>query len=406
MTAKEADRLHVMRLVKEKRLTLTEASQQIRLSLRQTMRLWSSFKKEGMKGLISRKRGLVALNKISNETKEKIGQILRNKYADFGPTFAAEKLNENEKISVSKEWLRQLMIAEGIWIPKKKRNIKIFPRRTRRSQFGELIQIDGSYEYWFENRAEKCCLLVFVDDATSKIVEMRFCQHETTSDYFISLERYIKRYGKPSTIYSDKHSVFRVNREENVKGKRITRFGKALLDLGIELICANTPQAKGRVERKNGTLQDRLIKEMRLAGISSIEEGNIFLLEYMDKHNKQFGKDPLNPKDAHKPLGVAENLRKIFSIQETRRLSKDLSFQYEGIIYQIKTDRPSYAMKHANVAITDDGSGKIEIEYKGKKLLYAKWKDIPCAQGRIVDYKALNWISRKTIRPKKYHPWR
>ena len=405
MTAKEVDRFHIMKLIKEKRLTLKRASKQMGISLRQSIRIWKRFKTEGKKGIVSRRRGKSSPNKIPYEMRNKIAQNLHDKYVDFGPTFAAEKLAENENIRISRESLRQIMIAENLWIPKRKKILRVHQRRTRRSRFGELVQIDGSYEYWFEDRSEKCCLLVFVDDATSKIVEMHFCKHETTHDYLLTLKRYIKRYGKPCTLYSDKHSVFRVNRENNLNGKRITQFGRVLKDLDIDLICAHSPQAKGRVERANGVLQDRLIKEMRLKGISSMEEGNTYLKEYMEKHNRQFGKEPLKTESANIPIKASENLDAIMTIQEKRKLSKELSFQYSGVIYQIKTARPLYAMKHAGITVIDYGLGKIEVDYRGQKLEYSKWHELP-AQGRVIDSKALNWVNKKINKPKKSHPWR
>lgn len=404
MTLKEADRLHIMKLVEEKSLSLKKASYKLNLSLRQTLRIWKQYKIEGKEGLISKKRGKPAHNKIPNTLKKKIGQILHNKYADFGPTFAAEKLAVNENLHVSKESLRQIMVAEGLWIPKKKKIAKLYQRRNRRSCYGDLIQIDGSYHRWFEDRGEKCCLLVFIDDATSKIVEMRFCRHETTQDYLISLKRYLKREGKPKAFYSDKHSVFRVNRQ-GISDGRITHFGRVLKDLDIDLICANSPQAKGRVERANGILQDRLIKEMRLKDISSMEEGNIFLERYWEEYNKKFSKEALDKNNAHRLLSDIDDLEKIFSIHERRKLSKDLSFQYQGEIYQIKELTPSHRMKHAGITVIDNGFGKIDLEYEGKKLKYAKWNDQP-SQGRIMDRKALNWEPRKNYKPNKNHPWR
>jgi len=277
MTQKEADRLHIMKLIAEKRLTLTKAVEQSGLSLRQLIRVRKRFLLEGTQGVLSKRRGKSALNKISHDLKEKIARSLHEKYPDFGPSFAAEKLAENENIHISRESLRQIMIAENLWIPKRKKILRVYQRRARRSRFGELVQIDGSYEYWFEDRAEKCCLLVFIDDATSRIVEMRFCKHETTQDYILSLKRYMQRHGKPCALYSDRHSIFRVNREENLKGKRITHFGRILKDLDIDLICANSPQAKGRVERTNEILQDRLIKDMRLEGSCSVVLGFIVI---------------------------------------------------------------------------------------------------------------------------------
>lgn len=404
MTQKEAMRWHIMLMVKEKKLTITNAAQKLGISLRQTFRIWHRFQKEDKKGILSKRRGITPFNKIPKKTKNIICNLLHTKYVGFGPTFAAEKLLEEEHISISKESLRQIMIKENLWIPKRKKSPKIYQRRNRRSRFGELIQIDGSYEYWFEDRADKCCLLVFVDDATSQIVEMRFCKHETTLDYLHSMKKYIKEYGKPISVYSDKHSIFRVNRENAAKGKRITQFGRVLKDLDIELICAHSPQAKGRVERANGILQDRLIKEMRLRNISSMEDGNIFLEKYRKQYNQKFGKKALFKEDAHRSV-EKENLERIMSVQEQRKLSKNLSFQYGNVIYQIITDRLTYRMRYAGVTIVDKGSDPIEVEYQGKLLPYKQWQELP-DQGRIIDNKALNWVNRKTNKPRKHHPWR
>ncbi len=404
MTQKEAECLHVMLMVKENRITVTQAAIQLGICLRQAFRIWKRFKIEDKKGIISKRKGCTPSNIIPTNLKLQICNLLHTKYKDFGPTLASEKLQENEAIHISRESLRKIMIAENLWSSKRKNPLKIYQRRSRRSRFGELIQIDGSYEWWFEERGDKCCFLVFVDDATSKIVEMRFCKHETTQDYLVSLKRYIKRSGKPLCLYSDKHSIFRVNRENAAKGERITQFGRILKDLDIEIICANSPQAKGRVERKNGVLQDRLIKEMRLKGISSMEEGNIFLEEYREQHNKKFGKEPLIKEDAHRSI-AQDDLEKVMTIQENRKLSKNLTFQYNNTIYQIQTDKPSYVMRYAGVTIINDGSNDIQVDYKGKSLVYKKWQDLP-DQGRIVDSKALNWMNRKTYKPGKYHPWR
>ena len=404
MTQKEAYRWHIMLMVKEKKLTITKAAKKLSISIRQAFRIWKRFRIEDKKGILSKRRNITPSNKIPQNIQLQICNLLHTKYAGFGPTLASEKLEENEDIHVSRESLRKIMIKENLWIPKQKKSCKIYPRRNRRSRFGELIQIDGSYHHWFDDRADKCCLLVFVDDATSQIVEMRFCKHETTLDYLRSMKRYINRYGKPISVYSDKHSIFRVNRENAVKGKRITQFGRVLKDLDIELICAHSPQAKGRVERANGILQDRLIKEMRLLNISSMEEGNIFLEEYRKKYNEKFAKTPLCVEDAHRSA-KDDNLERIMSVQEQRKLSKNLSFQYSNVIYQIATDRPTYRMRYAGFTIIDKGLGPIEVEYQGKLLPYKLWQDLP-DQGRIIDNKALNWTNRKPNKPRKHHPWR
>jgi len=196
----------------------------------------------------------------------------RERYADFGPTFAAEKLAERHNLKVSRETLRSWMQQAGIWMSRAERK-RIQQPRHRREHIGELIQIDGSGHRWFEDRAAVCTLLVFVDDATSRLMELRFVASESTFAYFEALKAYLRRHGKPVAFYSDKHSIFRVSNENAASGNGMTQFGRALSELNIEILCANTSQAKGRVERAHHTLQDRLVKELRLAGISTIEAG-------------------------------------------------------------------------------------------------------------------------------------
>ena len=223
-------------------------------------------------------------------------------YADFGPTLASEKLLERHGIHVSKETVRKLMIEAGIWRTRAQRKPKIHQPRLRRPCFGELIQIDGSEHRWFEGRAPSCTLLVFIDDATGQLVGMHFCHAESTFEYMNVTKRYLLEYGKPVAFYSDKHTVFRVNKAGATHDEGITQFGQALHDLNIESICANSPAAKGRVERANGTLQDRLVKEMRLARISSIADGNAFLQEFRLDYNVRFGRAPASDHDAHRKL--------------------------------------------------------------------------------------------------------
>jgi hypothetical protein len=213
------------------------------------------------------------------EQEDKIINIIKEKYFDFGPTFAGEKLIENHGIKVSNEKLRQIMIKNKIWMPKKIKAKKLHQMRDRRPREGELIQIDGSPHAWFEDRGESCCLIVFIDNATGKIKELRFCNAETTNDYFAVTKSYIKKHGIPRSFYADRHSIFKINTKELSskaidKNEGLTQFGRAMQTLDIELIYAMSPQAKGRVERANQTLQDRLVKELRLAGINNIEEAN------------------------------------------------------------------------------------------------------------------------------------
>ena len=244
MTVREADKYVLMKRIESKKMSIAEASRVIGISYRQARRIWYRYQREGPKGLISKRKGKPGNNRIATDVKERAMALINEKYSDYGPTLTTEKLYEKHSLSLSKETVRKIMIQEGLWKAKKKKQKKVFARRTRRSQIGALVQIDGSYEYWFEDRAEKCCLLVFVDDATSQIMTMRFCRTETIDDYFDALRDYLLKYGRPEAFYSDKHSIFRVN----MKGseRNITTFHRALKELGIELICAHSPQAKGK----------------------------------------------------------------------------------------------------------------------------------------------------------------
>jgi transposase InsO family protein len=300
------------------------------------------------------------------------------------------------------------MMADGLWRGKKRKEKKAHPRRTRRSRLGDMIQIDGSYEFWFEDRGEKCCLIVFIDDATSRIMLMRFCRTETSEDYLKILRTYLERHGRPLAIYSDKHVVFRVNRKElHEHGKWTTRFHEVLKELNIELICAHSPQAKGRVERANGTLQDRLIKELRERGICSMEEGNDFLDEYTKMHNKRFSVNPSSPENAHQDILPSHKLEKMFMLKEERILSKDLSFQYKNELYQIETNRV-YSLCGKKVEVFES-EGKIRmILQEGKPLKYHKWKEMVAEPAKVVDVKELEikWSDKKMRKPSGYHPWK
>jgi hypothetical protein len=306
------------------------------------------------------------------------------------------------------------MIADDLWHPKSKKHKCEHQIRERRPCFGEMIQIDGSPHDWLEGRASKCTLIVFIDDATSRLLEMRFFPSETTEAYMGCLKRYLIRFGRPVSFYSDKHSVFRINQEDTESGEQLTQFGRALKTLDIEAIHANTPQAKGRVERANQTLQDRLIKEMRLAGISSMEEGNAFLVSYIEKHNRKFAVEPASDADAHRPvLHNHQELDLILSIHSRRKLSKNLTLQYNNTLYQIKIKSIGYAMRGATATVCEDFQGNVTLLYKGKTLIYETWKrgDAPPA---IKDSKEINQAvaqaisqqsQRKAWKPAPDHPW-
>lgn len=409
MSSKEVNRLEIIQQVEAKQISQIEASHRLKLSTRHIRDLQSSYRKHGASGLISKRRGKPSNNRFCPMKLNKILTLLKSDYAGFAPTFAAEKLNEHHRITISKETLRQLMIKHELWTPKQKRKVKQHQLRARRLCFGELVQIDGSPHDWFEGRAEPCCLLVFIDDATSQLVEMLFVPQESTQGYFDAVESYIKRYGRPIAFYSDKHSIFRINLPEAKDTTGETQFARALKELDIELICAHSPQAKGRVERANKTLQDRLIKEMRLRKISNIEEANAYLPEFIKKYNQRFAIEPACAVDAHRKLLPDQQLLSlILSHQETRTLSKNLELSYDNVIYQIQTKSPSYAMRGAKVKVSNH-KGNIKIIYKGHFLCYQTFNKNN-RPAKVVDTKQLNQHLDKKIskphKPKDNHPWK
>lgn len=408
MSIKEAKRLSVMQQIDKKYLTLRDASKELGLSLRQTKRVRKRYRLQGERGLISLKKNCPSNRKIDQKIKDQTLEMLKGEYAGFGPTFASEKLRERDGIHVSSETIRKWQIEAGLWEAKKTKERRVFQRRARRSCFGELVQGDGSPHDWFEGRAEKCSLLQFVDDATSRTTAAKFVVSETTEGYQEILKEHLEKYGKPEALYVDKHGIFRVNREEIQKGKGITHFGRVLKELGIELICANSPQAKGRVERKNGVFQDRLIKEMRLRGISSIEEGNAYLPEFLEKINQKFGKEPASKEDAHRPLRKEDDLERIFARKEPRKLSKNLTFQHRGTLYQIETKTPN-RLRYATVEVIWKEGQLIIVEYRGEPLKYKKWSETVYEQPTIQDSKEIALRGRGSERrrkPGKHHPWK
>ncbi len=408
MTIKEASRLSVMHQIDKKMLSIRKASEELGLSYRHTRRLRKRYEAKGKKGLISKRRGHFSPNRISQDVRNQVVELLKDPLSKgWGPTFAKEKLETLHGLHVSRETMRSWMIEEGLWKSKRKKERRIYQRRTRRSRFGDMIQGDGSHHDWFEGKSEKCALLLFVDDATSQITSARFFPTETTDGYLEVLENHLKSYGRPCTLYVDKHSVFRVNNQEIKKGEGETHFAKVLKELDIELICAHSPQAKGRVERANGTLQDRLVKEMRLRGISNIEEGNSYLQEFIEGYNRQFGKIATEQEDAHRPLRCQDELERIFARKESRKLSKDLSFQYKKTLYQIQTKSPNRIRKmHAQ--IIEKRGRPILVEIDGKAYDYKKWKDVADTRPKIIDAKELelSWQKRPQTKPRKHHPWR
>jgi hypothetical protein len=329
---------------------------------------------------------------------------------------------EAHKIKLSVESVRKLMVKEGLWKAKAAKKPVIHPMRERRSRVGELIQIDGSPHDWFEGRGPKCTLLVMIDDATSRLMQLRFAPSETTFSYFAAVRGYITEHGKPLALYSDKYGVFRVNAKEAISGTGETQFGRAMKELKIELICAHSPQAKGRVERVNQTLQDRMVKEMRLEGVSGMEEGNQFIRKYIPEFNNRFGVEARSEENAHRELLKTEELDRIMCLMESRVLSKNLTISYKNKIYQIKTARASYTMRGAHVDVRESEDGAIKIEYKGAEMKYSEGacdrnrsrqrtpRPVPVTPAKMLDERLSEASATLAAAAKRHpapdHPWR
>jgi transposase len=405
MSKKELTRIEVMQRLEKKILKQGEAAKILGISIRQVKRLLRAYRQAGAAGLISKRRGKPSNNQLKGDVKQAAKDLINSKYPDFGPTLAHEKLTEQHGLKLSRETVRQLMIREGLWKPKKAKKLVVHQMRERRASFGELVQVDGSPHAWFEERGERCNLLVFIDDATGRLMELYFTPGETTFGYFAATERYLANYGKPVALYSDKNSIFKVNIKNALTSSGMTQFGRAMRELDIEIICANTPQAKGRVERAIQILQDRLVKEMRLRGISSIEAANEYAAEFMVDYNARFAVEPKSSYNMHRSLLPNEDLGQIFTWQAQRTLSKNLTLQYKKVVYQIQTSRPSYAMRKAPVTVHEDSHGEISILYKGQPLEYTIFQKQQ-RQAEVVSSKAIDHKLKKLHKPGKDHPWR
>lgn len=406
MTVKEAERLRLMKNHANSMITLQEISNLLNISYRQTIRIWNAFKAEGAKGLVSQKRN--NQNRAMNQSqKSKILSFIREYYHDYKPTLTAEKLEENHQIKISKETVRKLKIKHGLHQPKKQKKIKVYQRRKRRSCFGELIQMDGSPHAWFEERGTYCTLLLAVDDATGQILAARFELTETTEGYFRLMGDHLQAYGKPICLYTDKHGSFRVNHGKD--RSKPTQFARAMKELDIKMIVAHSPQAKGRIERANGVLQDRLVKELRENGISTIEEANLFLPTYLEKYNKRFGKEPASPFNAHRALNHKQDLDRILCNKEARKISKNLEINYKNEIYQIQAPHRVNRLRGVTVLVIEKMNGNILIEYKGDLLDFICYRETE-TQPKVVDHKELvvQWERslKKPHKLNKNHPWR
>jgi hypothetical protein len=387
MSMQEWDRTKIIEDLVKGEIKTAVAALRMQLSPRQVLRLADRFRLAGPAGMISARRGKPSNRQLLPGLAQKALQIVHEHYADFGPTFACEKLRECHDLVLSKETVRRLMVESGLWTPRSARQARLHQPRERRHCRGELVQIDGSPHAWFERRAPACALLVYVDDATGQLLQLHFAQTESTFSYFEATRRYLEQHGKPRTFYADKAAVFR---SPSKNRRSLTQFARALDDLDIDLICANSAQAKGRVERMNRSLQDRLVKELRLAGIDSIEAANAWGAGFIEHYNRRFAHPPHNPLDLHKPVGPNEDLALILSICESRKLSAKLTLQYGPRLYLLADTPAARAHAGQRLALHTYADGRVEVRADGKVLPHTTLERPSAKRPIEVDAKTLS----------------
>lgn len=389
MSERDLQRIEVLAEVLAGRRTVASAAAVLQLTVRQVGRLILRYRQDGGAGLIHRAGGKPSNRRASEGSREYVLELVWTRYRDFGPTLAIEALYERHGIKVGRETLRTWMLEAGLWASRKQRRTFHQPR-LRRESYGDLVQIDGSQHRWFEQRGEPCTLLVFIDDATSRLMQLRFVPSESMSSYFEALQAYLQTHGCPVAFYSDKHSVFRVNRDAT-GGQGMTQFGRALAELNIEILCANSSQAKGRVERADRTLQDRLVKELRLAEVTGIEAGNAFLPTFVERFNQRFSVGASRPENLHRTLNVpASRLTEILCHREQRHVGAQLTMPYDR--KQIILDRNEVTEELAGkyVELYDFPDRPLELRWKGAALPYRVSKDQRVSHTAIVENKRLS----------------
>lgn len=407
MSGKERDRLAVMAGVKRQELTLVQASDVLGLGYRQTRRVWRRYREEGDGGLVHRLRGKPSARRRPEAVRRAVLDLYaQEQYADFGPTLLAEHL-ERRKIVVDHETVRRWLLAEGKWTLRRRRQ-KHRQWRERKACVGEMVQLDGSHHDWFEGRRAKCVLMVMVDDASNR-VWAQFAEEETTHASYDVFEAWVRKHGVPRSLYVDRDSIYRCEGQpsvaEQLAGKDApqTQFGRAMERLDVKVMLANSPQAKGRVERMNGVLQDRLVKELRLLGISDLEEANRFLRTYLAQFNRQFQRAPASALDAHRE--VPRQLDEALSWEEERAVQSDWTVVCGGQWYQLDRQHEAQSLVRRKVIVRTLRNGRVQIEYRGEKL---RWRSLP---GRPVAAKnakpeKLELPKLVTVTPPADHPWR
>jgi hypothetical protein len=409
MLSQELSRYDIIREILNGKINGTEASVKLRLTKRHIRRLKKVVKQYGAQGLIHRNRGKPSNRKMCSKIMAQAKLCLKKHYADFKPSFASEKLQERHGIKLGRETVRQIMIDEKLWKPKLKKETNKHRRwRQRKDYYGEMQQFDGSYHLWFEDRGKECCLLASIDDSTSKITHAKFVNREGVKSAFTFWKEYITIHGKPMNLYLDRHSTYKVNAQSVFDDKSVlTQCERAMKDLDIHVIHAYSPQAKGRVERLFGTLQDRLIKEMRLEHISTIAKANEFLQKkFISQFNERFAVVPEKKGDMHRKLSKVDttNLDTIFSQQHTRKVHNDFTISFMGTWYQLKEQQTTTVLRKDDVLLEERLDGTLWISLRGKYLKYTVLKERP---KKVIKMRVTALTKERQIwKPPVDHPWR
>jgi hypothetical protein len=414
MSGKERRRLELFCRVRDGEVTLVKASELLGLSYRQAKRSYGRYRVEGDRGVVHRLRGRTSNRGVDPAKKVRVLKLYREKYADFGPTLACEYLAKADQERVSVETLRQWLIGEGLWASRRRRPAHR-KWRERKAHFGEMVQLDGSHHDWFEGRRAKAVLMVLIDDSTNRTYARMF-EGETTEASFETFRQYVGRYGLPRSVYADKAGIYRTTRDATVDENLAdtppdTQFGRAMKELGVELILAHSPQAKGRVERRNAVFQDRLVKAMRLKGISDLASANTFLdEEFLVDMNAQFNVPSREQSDLHRPVPRHVKLERVLSFQEERVVQNDWTIRWRNRWFQLTEANQKLALVKRKVTVCEQSDGTILL-LLGKRVL--AWHELPERPARVAAVKSpvkspenSVTVSKKPQKPSAKHPWR
>ncbi len=394
MSLSERIRLDAVGRIKRGELTVVKAAELMEISVRQARRVWKRFKAEGDRGLLHGLRGRASNRRLSEAVREEAVKLYREKYADFGPTLACEKLAEDE-LALSPNTLTGLLKERGLWERRRRRG-RHRKRRERRASFGSMLQMDGSHHDWFEGRGAKCVLMVIIDDATSRTYA-RFYAAETTEAAFDVFGRWVARRGLPRSVYVDRHSIYR----DEDHPHRPTQFGRAMKEFGVELICARSPQAKGRVERRNALFQDRLVKEMRLRKINDLHQANALLeSRFLDDLDRRYAVQAADDQDLHRPLERGLVLEETLCVQEQRVVGEDWCVRWRNRYLQIGREHQNLRLPRRRITIKQLAGGQLLLEYAGQCLSFVECSSKPQKpKARKAIFNNRSW------KPSSDHPW-